>query len=149
MRRALALLLGALAALALAGAAPRVSYNDIEDEVMCPVCGVPLNIAESPQAQKEKRFIRGLIARGDTKAEIKATLVTQYGQGVLATPAQSGFALSAYLVPLAVVAALLAGLAVLVPRWRRRAPAVATAADGPTLSAADAQRLDEDLARYR
>lgn len=137
------------AALTLAGAAPQTSYNDVEDEVMCPVCGVPLNIAESPQAQDEKRFVRGLIAQGKTKAEVKDALVGEYGQAVLATPARSGFQLTAYLVPLALIVALAVGLAVLIPRWRRRTPApFAAGAAGPELSTVDARRLDEDLARY-
>jgi hypothetical protein len=54
-------------------------------------------------------------------------------------------------VPVAVVAAVLALLAVLLPRWRRRAPGEdddAAPSGAPTLSAADARRLDEDLARY-
>jgi hypothetical protein len=57
IRRALALLVAftALAAPAAALAAqPRTTLNDIEDEVMCVVCGVPLNIAESPQADRER-----------------------------------------------------------------------------------------------
>ena len=48
------------------------------------------------------------------------------------------------------LAALIA-LAIALPRWRRRRRAggePATTARGPTLSAADARRLDEDLARY-
>ena len=43
-------LLAALAALALPAAAaaqdcPKTSLGDIEDEVMCPVCGTPLGLA--------------------------------------------------------------------------------------------------------
>src|SRR4029453_15079969 len=33
------------------GAQSQASFNDIEDEVMCDVCGIPLNIAESPRAE--------------------------------------------------------------------------------------------------
>jgi len=54
---------------------------------------------------------------------------------------------AAWAVPAALIAALVASLAVFVPRWRRPGPATA-AALGPTLDAADARRLDEDLARY-
>jgi cytochrome c-type biogenesis protein CcmH/NrfF len=90
-----------------------------------------------------------LIARGLTKDQIKAVLVRRYGPGILATPQDSGFGLAAWLVPIAVVLALLAGLAVLLPRWRRRRPPPDDEDDvGPPLSAADRRRLDEDLARY-
>ena len=53
-----------------------------------------------PQAQREKAFIKRLIAAGKTKAEIKDALVAEYGDAVLALPQGSGFSLSAYLVPI-------------------------------------------------
>ena len=148
-------LLGVLV-LALAAASPsmaaqpRASFNDLEDEVMCDVCNVPLNIAESPRAEQQRREIKAMIAKGMTKGQIKAELVRRYGPGILASPQDHGFSLAAYIVPIAVVVALLAGLAILLPRWRRRRPAGTSAEedDGPELSAADRRRLDEDLARF-
>jgi cytochrome c-type biogenesis protein CcmH len=150
--RLLALLaVAALVAAPSAGAAtPRASFNDLEDEVMCDVCNVPLNIAESPRAEQQRREIKAMIAKGMTKGQIKAELVRRYGPGILASPQDHGFSLAAYIVPIAVVVALLAGLAILLPRWRRRRPAGTSAEedDGPELSAADRRRLDEDLARF-
>ena len=140
-----------VAAPAAGAAAPRASFNDLEDEVMCDVCNVPLNIAEAPRAEQQRREIRQLIAKGMTKDEIKAELVRRYGPAILATPEDHGFSLAAYLVPIVVVLALLAGLAVMLPRWRRRRPAAGGEGDGdgePELNAADARRLDEDLARF-
>lgn len=128
---------------------PRADYNAIEAQVMCPVCGVPLAIAEAPQARDEKRFIKDLIAQGLTEQQIKDRLVSEYGRSVLATPKASGFDLAAYLVPIAVVLALLGVVAFLVPRWRRREPPAPSApGDGPAIGSDDAKRLDEDLARY-
>ena len=151
----LALML-ALATLLLAPAgalAAKASLIDIEDEVMCVTCKIPLNIAEGPQPNREREFIRGLIAQGQTKAQIKTALVAEYGSNVLALPASDGVGLTAYLVPLGLLALLVAGLVVLVPRWRARTPATAAGVDAQdaatALSAADATRLDEDLARYR
>ncbi|MGB7587413.1 MAG: hypothetical protein WBM00_01755, partial [Solirubrobacterales bacterium] len=46
---------------ALAGL-PRTSLPDIEDEVMCPICGTLLELSDSPQAQRERVFIARLIA---------------------------------------------------------------------------------------
>ncbi len=54
-----------LAAPAVAAAAtcPRTSLGDVEDEVMCLECGVPLDVAEgSGQAQRERAFIVRQIA---------------------------------------------------------------------------------------
>jgi cytochrome c-type biogenesis protein CcmH len=136
----------ALAAPALA-AEPRTSLPDVEDEVMCPSCKTALNVAESPQAYRQREFIRALVAQGLTKEQIKQRLVDEYGQDVLALPENEGIGLAAYLVPIAVVAALAALLAVLLPRWRRRAPQ-AVAAGGPGVSDAELRRLDDDLRRH-
>jgi cytochrome c-type biogenesis protein CcmH/NrfF len=148
----LALMLLALAPAIAPAVQPRASFNDVEDEVMCDTCNVPLNIAESPRADQERKEIRDLIAQGLTKSQIKATLKARYGPAILALPEDKGFSLAVYLVPIAVVAALLAGVALMAPRWRRRtrlaASTTAPAAGAPELSAADARRLDEDLARY-
>jgi cytochrome c-type biogenesis protein CcmH/NrfF len=145
----LALLIAAAPAMA---ATPRTSFNDVEDEVMCVSCGVPLNIAESPQADRERVEVRRLIARGLTKDEVKDELVATYGRNVLAMPDDGGFGLAAYLVPIGIGAAIVALLAFLLPKWRRRQRAPGTAfgraAPAPALSDADARRLDEDLARY-
>jgi cytochrome c-type biogenesis protein CcmH/NrfF len=130
------------------GAEPRTSFNDIEDEVMCDTCNVPLNIAESPRADQQRREIRDLIARGLTKDEVKAELKARYGPAVLALPEDEGFSLAVYVVPVLAVAGLLVLVLLLLPRWRRRRPADAPADAGPELSAADARRLDQDLARY-
>jgi cytochrome c-type biogenesis protein CcmH len=148
----LATLVLTLAAPAAATAAPRASLPDIEDEVMCPICGVPLNLAtDAPQANRERAFIRSLIDQGESKEEIKRRLAQEFGPNVLALPERKGFSLTAYLVPVAGLLAALIGLAVLLPRWRRqtRGDGDQPAANvGPELSCADARRLDDDLARY-
>jgi cytochrome c-type biogenesis protein CcmH len=172
-RRALALL-GALLALTLLGAplallgaplalaastpvpaaaapAPKTSVDDIEDEVMCVACGVPLQIADSPQADRERAYIRQLVAKGLTKDQVKDALIATYTPRVLAMPQKHGFGLVAFIVPIVVVIAALIALAIGLPRWRRRKRDNANGPtdDGPTLSDTDARRLDEDLASYK
>jgi cytochrome c-type biogenesis protein CcmH len=130
---------------------PRTTLPIIERQVMCVTCKIPLMVAESPQAKLEREYIQGLINEGQDEAEVKRSLVAQYGPSVLGLPSTHGFDLVAYLVPLAVVLALLATLAVLLPRWRRHARAQATLtspAAATTLSASDAARLESDLARF-
>jgi cytochrome c-type biogenesis protein CcmH/NrfF len=146
--------LAALAALLLptaasAASALRTELNEIEAEVMCPVCGTLLELAESPQATREKAFIEKLVKQGQSKDEIKEALVAQYGDAVLAEPKGSGFSLSAYVVPIIAFAVAVILLALAVWKWRRAAgsredrhPEV----EGP--SDEDRQRLDDDLARY-
>jgi cytochrome c-type biogenesis protein CcmH len=130
-------------------AAPQANLADIEDEVMCPICGTLLELARSPQAQRQRVLIRRMIAQGSSKAEIKEALVTQYGDEVLALPRGSGFDLTAYLVPaFAFVLAVLA-LALGVRRWRRAGDPPGPGRSGPGApQGEDAERLDADLARY-
>jgi cytochrome c-type biogenesis protein CcmH len=146
--------LTALAALAAgasgaSAAAPRASLPAIERQVMCVTCKIPLNVAQSPQADRERALIQSLIARGLSEAQVKRVLVGQYGRSVLALPSAGGFGLLAYLVPLAVVIGALAALAVLLPRWRARSRALTQGRAAPApLSQADAARLDADMARF-
>ena len=142
-----------LAALALAAtpalaAEQRTSLPDVEDEVMCVSCKVPLNVAESPQADAQREEIRRLVDRGLTKEEVKAQLVAEYGEDVLAEPEDDGLG-AAYVVPIAIVLAMIAAAAFVVPRWRRAGGTPTTsAAGGPNVSDAELKRLDDDLARY-
>jgi cytochrome c-type biogenesis protein CcmH len=115
---------------------------------MCVTCKIPLNVAQSPQADRERAYIQGLIDQGETQSQIKNALVGQYGPAVLGLPSAHGFDLTAYLVPAAVLVALLAGLALLLPRWRRARGQGARGPQGTTLDAGDAARLDADLARF-
>ncbi len=149
--RALAAL-AALLALVLPGAAaaqqPQTSLADIEDEVMCPICGVTLELAtEAPQAIQEREFIRERVAAGQSKDEIKDALVAEFGPEVLALPEAEGFDLAAWLVP--GIAILVAAVAILVGlrRWRRAGPGPGDPPAAP-LDEEDAQRLEADLARY-
>ncbi|MET0305572.1 MAG: cytochrome c-type biogenesis protein CcmH [Solirubrobacterales bacterium] len=152
MSRAATVLVAVLSLLALGtpalAAAPPTSINDVEDEVMCPICGTLLELAESPQAQRERALVRRLIAEGRSKDEIKDALVAQYGRQVLALPSGSGFDLSAYLVPAIAFVVAVVALAFGVRRWRRAAkpPGPGSAAAGP--AGDDAARLEADLARY-
>ena len=152
MRR-IAAVLGAVLVLAAAAPAaapascPRASLPDIEKQVMCLICGVPLGLADSPQATRERDFINGLIDRCQSTAQIKAALVAQYGPRVLALPKDSGFNAAVYIVP-ALALLLGAGLAAAAVRWwsARGEPVSARAVAAP--SAADARRLDAEMARW-
>ncbi|HET7511091.1 MAG TPA: cytochrome c-type biogenesis protein CcmH [Solirubrobacterales bacterium] len=137
-----------LAALAPAAIAQeRASLSEIEKQVMCPVCGTLLQLADSPQAQREKVFIARLISEGKTEAQIKDILVAEYGDEVLALPKGSGFNLSAYWVPIIAFLVAAVALAIGVARWRRSSRDDA-APPPDALNGEDAERLDADLARY-
>jgi cytochrome c-type biogenesis protein CcmH len=131
---------------AAVAACPQTSLGDLEDEVMCPVCGTSLGLAsEAPQAQRERAFIQGLIDDCKSKDEVKDALVAEFGDQVLALPDDDGFDLAAYLVPLAILLGAGAAITVGVRRWRTR-PAAVAAERGA--SARESKRLDDDLAKY-
>jgi cytochrome c-type biogenesis protein CcmH/NrfF len=141
------LLLGG--ASASAATCPRTTVADLEDEVMCPVCGTTLGLArEAPLAQRERALIVRLAARCESKRQIKTALVAEFGPTVLALPPHRGFDAAAYLVPVAGGLAALLGAVLLLGRWRRRdatapAPALAPA------SVADHLDLEAELDRLR
>jgi len=143
--------MAALASPSAVAAEPQASQTEIEAEVMCPVCGTLLQLAESPQAQREKVFVRRLIREGKTEQQVKDALVSEYGEAVLALPKGKGFNLSAYLVPAIAFVIALVALGFGVARWRRAGGGPPDGdsrpgAQGP--SPEDSERLDADLARY-
>jgi cytochrome c-type biogenesis protein CcmH len=152
MSRVVALAAALLSVLALAPSAlaqqpERANLPDIEDEVMCTICGTLLAESESPQADRERALIRRLIARGEDKQQITDALVAQYGPQVLATPSGHGFDLLAWLVPGLGIAMALGAICLLLWRGRGR-----SRGDGPPesrIEPADAARLDEDMSQYR
>jgi cytochrome c-type biogenesis protein CcmH len=146
-----ALLCLAPATSALAATCPRTSLPDVEDEVMCLVCGVPLALADAPQAQRERVFITRMVRQCRSKDEIESALVAQYGPRVLALPKASGFRLAAYVVPALVAACAVAGLGLAAARRRRqsRASPRDERVRGPALDPLQAARIDAELERYR
>lgn len=134
-----------------ATAVPQTTVNAIEAEVMCPVCGTLLELADSPQAQREKVFVAKLVAAGKSKSEVRDALVAQYGKEVLATPEASGFDLTAYLVPILAILVAAVALAYSVVRWRRGGGQDGRSADGKPAQpprGENAERLEADLSRY-
>jgi cytochrome c-type biogenesis protein CcmH/NrfF len=155
---------------------PRTTLREVEKELMCSTCRVPLEQSEAPQAQQERQTIERLIAEGLTKDQIIDEMVEIYSESVLIHPPEDGVRTLRWLVP-AVAALIGFSLAFfLVVRWRRSTRASGTTrpsdptagwVDAPTgspspepdsaapnhapsdgLSDADRARLDADLDRY-
>jgi cytochrome c-type biogenesis protein CcmH len=146
------LALMALPAAAIARDCPKTTLGDIEDEVMCPVCGTPLGVAsEAPQAQRERAYIERLIASCKSKDQVKQALVAEFGDSVLALPGDQGDDdlgdVLVYVVPALGLLLAAGGIAFAVLRWRRRG-------DGPggrrgrALAGAEGSRLEDDMERY-
>jgi cytochrome c-type biogenesis protein CcmH len=89
------------------------TMNELENEVMCPVCNTTLAESNSDAAKAIEREIQDKIRAGWTKSQIKDFLVQQYGESILAAPPKHGFNLLAWVLPLAGigVAAVILGIA--------------------------------------
>jgi cytochrome c-type biogenesis protein CcmH len=123
----------------------------IARDLNCPLCqGYTLQDCPLEVCAQMRALIRQRLAAGESRAEIMAAFVDEYGPQVLNAPPRRGPYLLAWLLPLAV----LAGCAVFVWRRARRAAGgtVTGAADASDRGAAEAltspyaERLDR-LAR--
>jgi cytochrome c-type biogenesis protein CcmH len=151
------LVLVALVCLAVAPAAVASEAHptraELEAELICPTCQQTLDQSDAPIARRMKRFIAARIAAGDTKSEIKAALVEQFGERVLAAPPKTGFNLLAWVLPPVAISAAAAVLALLAWRWSRHGkppePLEDTISQGQRpLEPELERRVDEALARF-
>jgi cytochrome c-type biogenesis protein CcmH len=144
----------ALIALLLAAPAraseERPTAAELESELVCPVCEATLDTSNAPVALRMKAFIRRRIAAGDTKSEIKADLVDQFGPAVLADPPKKGFELIAWVLPLAGLALGAVAVGMLAWRWSRTRESDDEPPDDGVepLDPALEQQLDDELARF-
>jgi cytochrome c-type biogenesis protein CcmH len=148
LRRAVPLALIALVLAAPASASEsKPTAAELESELVCPVCETTLDTSDAPIARRMKAFIRARIAAGDTKSEIKAKLVDQFGTAVLAVPPRKGFDWVAWLLPLVGLAAGAGVVGAVAWRWRRARREDDERPVEP-LDPALEQRLDDELARF-
>ena len=154
MRRLVVLLVVALSLAAAGTASPSEEHPtlaELENEVICPTCHTLLALSSSPIAERMRAFIAGRISAGDTRSEIKAKLVDEFGESVLAAPPKEGFNLLVWVLPIAgaLLAAVVVGL--LARRWVRSRPATAFEPAADAAAPVDPElerRLDEELARF-
>lgn len=145
---------GLLAALAIATPAPaserHPTLQELETMLICPTCHTTLDQSDAPIARRMKRFIVVRIAAGDTRSEIKAKLVAQFGEAVLAAPPRKGFDLLAWWLPIVGISAGGAALGLAAWHWssRRGTQPLPVLAAGPALAPELERRLDEELGRY-
>lgn len=134
---------------AVATGEAKTSVADLEDEIMCVVCGTLLGLSQAPAADQQRRFIEREIARGQDKEQIKDSLVAEYGPGVLALPEGEGMNLWAYLLPLIGLGLGAVGVVWAVYRWRRSGTRGDPDRDDPgPPSGSDAERLERELADF-
>lgn len=138
--------LAAAAGPALAAArCPKTTELALEDKVMCQVCGLPLALASSAQADRERAFITTLVNRCESVSQIEAAMVAQYGPGILATPGTGGFAITAWLIPGLAILAAGAGIGAVLLDFRRRRGGRSEPIALPPASDSEEARLDAAL----
>lgn len=113
----------------------------LENGLKCPNC-VDLSIRQSDTAAAAnlRDEVVRLVDRGETDAQIEATVVAQYGSSELLSPPSSGIDTLAWAVPSAAIALGGGALALVLARRRR----TATALEAP--SAADEALVRQALA---
>jgi cytochrome c-type biogenesis protein CcmH len=143
----------AVLALALAGPATaselKPTAAELESELVCPVCETTLDTSDAPAARRIKVYIRARIAAGDTKSEIKAKLVDQFGPTVLAVPPRKGFDWLAWLLPIGGLAVGVVVVGALAWHWSRgRGDEPPPPDELEPLDPELERRLDAELARF-
>jgi cytochrome c-type biogenesis protein CcmH len=129
------------------------TLNELENEVMCPVCGTTLAQSDSAAAKQIERDIQIKIREGWTKSRIENFLVQQYGESILASPSKHGFNLLAWLLPVVGLIGAAAVLGVAAWGWSRgraepETPAVQSSNGQGPMDPELERRLDEALSRF-
>ncbi|MGC8779259.1 MAG: cytochrome c-type biogenesis protein [Anaerolineae bacterium] len=128
--------------------------NAVAKELWCPLCnGVRLDNCELQACIQMREVIAQKLMAGESKEQIKAYFVQQYGDVVLGAPSREGFNLLAWLLPVLMALVAVGWLIFLVRIWtRRRAMATAAAPAAPSAPAAEQgdylKRVDEELRKY-
>ena len=150
MRRFVACLAAALA-FGLAAPTAALACNgwseaDMQTQLMCVTCRVPIDQSESRFAQHVRTYLHEKCVDGWTGSRVKDTLVRQFGEEILAAPPRHGFDLLAWLVPGAVLLAGVGLASALAVRWSRSRQGPGSPPPGD-VDAALAARIDADMAR--
>ncbi len=155
MRRAfgnvviIAVALALLASPALAQTPTPNDINAVARELWCPLCnGVRLDSCDLQACIQMREVIAEKLMAGESKEQIKAYFVEQYGDVVLGQPSAVGFNLIAWVFPILAAVVGLGWLAYLVYTWRRRRPITpAAAALAPKQTANDEYlaRVEQEL----
>jgi cytochrome c-type biogenesis protein CcmH len=147
---------GTLPARAQSGPTPE-QVNAVAKELWCPLCnGVRLDNCELQACVQMRDMISQKLAAGESKDQIKAYFVQQYGEVVMGTPKSP----LPYILPPLIGVIAMGWVAYLVVIWVRRRPVQATTrppatgvarqAGAPPAASPDEymQRVDEELKNY-
>lgn len=122
----------------------RDQVNEVARDLYCPLCtGLSVDVCEIQVCEQMREVIAQKLAAGESKEQIKAYFVEQYGQKVLGQPEKRGINLIAWILPGALVVGGLSGAAL----WLRQRALSAVPPPTVELSPEARERLDRELKR--
>jgi cytochrome c-type biogenesis protein CcmH len=118
------------------GGKPPTLYQrtlEVAGQYRCPVCASEsVAVSNAAEAVEIRSLIRGWLKQGDSQAQIRAYLVSDYGSSILEKPPASGLDTLVWVLPGLAAALAVAGLGFGFARWRRASvPALLGPAAGP------------------
>ena len=124
--------------------------DQVSEELFCPLCtGLRLDNCDLPLCDQMREVIRQKLATGQTKEEIKAYFVEQYGDVVLGVPPKRGGMILAWLLPSLVVLVAGVWVGVLVrQRTRRAAVGEIETTESQPLPAEYVERLEREVEKF-
>ena len=91
----------------------------VASSVRCPTCrGLSAAESDANAAQAVREEIQRRMRAGESDAEIRAYLVSRYGEDILLKPQSSGLAALVWALPVSVLVIAGGGLALVFRRWR-------------------------------
>jgi len=146
-RRAFALVAVALHFSACDGDAPRTtSAAALESRLLAPCCWTQtLDVHTSDAATELRTEIERRLANGEPAATVEDDLAARFGERIRAVPKGRDPRQGAALVTLALMALAGVGLAVVVRRWTRKAPATAPSSRSAPVRDEYDDRVDAEL----
>lgn len=132
------------------------SSKDVQKELMCQCgCTMVVDVCDCDTANQIRAKITELMDQDQSKNQIVAYFVGQYGEKMLAAPTKTGFNLVAWVVPFAAVIVAGTALYFILRAWARKSKKglAETVAMAQLVSVAETNeyrgRLEEELKKYK
>ena len=108
---------------------------EVAGQYRCPVCASEsAAVSDAAEAVEIRSLIQGWLKKGDSQAQIRRFLVSDYGTSILEKPPASGLNTLVWALPAVAAALGILGLGFGFARWRRANTGPMAAADEPVLA---------------
>ncbi len=143
-----------LAIMTQARPAYALTSKDIQKELMCQCgCTMVLISCDCSTSEQMRELIGKMIDEGQSKRQIVAFFVDQYGEDALAAPTKKGFNLTAWVLPFAAIAAGGTGIFFVLRNWiikgRESAQEVALGLDSEAPTGEYQQRFEQEFEHFK